>query len=91
MSFASGREATRWFQLELLAKAGQIRDLRRQVAIALHAGKDVVVGTYVADATYIDLRTQRTVWEDCKGFRTPLYRWKKRHIRAEYGIDLLET
>ena len=29
--------------------------------------------------------------EDVKGFKTPLYRWKKKHVAAQYGIDILET
>jgi hypothetical protein len=96
--FASGHEADRWFQLEMLQKAGHIHNLQRQVTIYLHAptpraDAPSVVGHYVVDATYIDNRTNRTVWEDAKGHpgRTPLYKWKKRHIQIEYGIDILET
>jgi Protein of unknown function (DUF1064) len=96
VAFASGREANRYHELLMLEKAGLIRDLHRQVTIHLHAptptpGAPSVVGCYVADATYIDLATNRTVWEDSKGCRTPLYAWKRRHVQIEYGIDILET
>jgi hypothetical protein len=31
-----------------------------------------------------------TVVEDVKGFRTPLYRLKKKLIEAQYGIAIIE-
>lgn len=30
------------------------------------------------------------VVEDVKGFKTPLYRWKKKHVEAQYGITIRE-
>lgn len=32
----------------------------------------------------------RVVVEDVKGFKTPLYRWKKKHVEAQYGIEIRE-
>lgn len=29
--------------------------------------------------------------EDVKGFKTDLYRWKKKHVEAQYGITIRET
>lgn len=33
-------------------------------------------------------------WEDkieeVKGFKTPLYRWKKKHVEAQYGVQITE-
>jgi hypothetical protein len=26
-----------------------------------------------------------------KGFKTPLYRWKKKHVEAQYGITIREV
>ena len=28
--------------------------------------------------------------EDVKGFKTPLYRWKKKHVEAQYKITVVE-
>jgi hypothetical protein len=28
--------------------------------------------------------------EDVKGFKTPLYKWKKKHVEAQYGIRIVE-
>ena len=62
----------------------------------------VLVGYYVGDFAYeeraaprgapLALRREwRPVVEDAKGFRTPLYRWKKKHFEAQYGIQIREV
>jgi len=35
-------------------------------------------------------RQWHRVVEDVKGFKTPLYRWKKKHVEAQYGIEIRE-
>jgi hypothetical protein len=87
--------------LQLLQLAGEITDLREQVAFDLHACADanrgssppawypVKVGRYIADFTYHE--AGGFVVEDCKGVRTAVYMRSKRHMRAEYGIEILET
>lgn len=86
--FASTAEYLRWGELVTLAKYGAISDLRRQVEFVLHAPGGEVVGKYVGDATYRE--NGELVVEDVKGFATELYRWKKRHLKAEYGIEIRE-
>ena len=93
--FASKKEATRYGELRLLEKAGEIHLLQLQPAFNLwtSAGKawtQKPVGQYRADFAYLDYRKGRVV-EDVKGFKTPLYRWKKRHVEAQYNITILET
>lgn len=88
--FASKREATRFAQLKILERAGEIGALKCQHRIALHAPGGKVVGVYVADFHYKDRRTEEWIVADAKGFRTDLYKWKRRHLKAEYGIDILE-
>ena len=48
---------------------------------------------YRADFSYFERTTNgwRFVVEDCKGYRTDLYEWKRRHMKAQYGIDVKET
>jgi hypothetical protein len=46
------------------------------------------IGEYVADFAYAT--ATGTVIEDAKGFKTPLYRWKKKHVEAEYGVRIVE-
>lgn len=94
--FASKAEAKRYQELLLLAKAGEIEMLTLQEEYpltvncgALTGGK--VIGKYVADFAYFDKRHKRNVVEDVKGFKTPLYRWKKKHVEAQYGISITEV
>lgn len=86
--FDSTGEANRWDDLLKLQCAGAIAELRRQVAYDLHAPGGAVVGRIVLDFTYTE--GGATVYEDWKGYRTPLYKWKKKHFEAEYG-PILET
>jgi len=91
MRFDSKREAARWRELKALENAGMIRTLERQVRIGLHAAGAALVGHYVADFRYFDVEHGRSVVEDAKGFKTETYRWKKRHVKAEYNIDIQEV
>ena len=86
--FDSKREAARYQALKVLLKSGAISDLRLQIPFPLLVGEKKL-GSYVADFVYQE--DGREVVEDCKGFRTPLYRWKKKHMAAQYGIELRET
>jgi hypothetical protein len=94
--FASQREANRYGELLMLARAGELRDLTLQPRFELHAHRlsivhapPVAIGAYLADFAYVT-KDGTTVIEDCKGFRTPLYRWKKKHVEAEYGVRIVE-
>mgnify|MGYP001558844323 CR=1 FL=1 len=89
VKFQSKREAKRWGELRLLEKAGIISHLKRQYAFKLEAFGGALVGTYIADFIYREGGV--SVVEDCKGFRTDLYKWKKRHVKAQLGIDIRET
>jgi hypothetical protein len=95
--FASKKEAKRYQELKLLEKAGEIHSLKTQPAFDLNVVggfvKDIVtnVGRYVADFDYFDVRADTRVVEDVKGFKTPLYRWKKKHVEAQYGITITEV
>lgn len=87
--FDSKLEARRFQALKFMEAAGEIRDLRSQVSFPLMAG-DELIGAYVADAVYFDVRKNRKVVEDSKGCKTPLYRWKARHFKAQYGFSITE-
>jgi|PlaIllAssembly_1097288.scaffolds.fasta_scaffold04037_5 hypothetical protein len=90
--FDSKGEAARWRELLMEQTAGLITDLRRQVVFDLTAiarnpqGAQTFgfkkIGEYRADFVYD--RGGKTVVEDKKGFRTDMYRWKKRHFEIEY-------
>lgn len=92
--FDSIGESERYAQLQLLERAGKVRDIRRQVAFGLTVNGELI-GTYVADFLFFEALggTWRRVVEDWKSpaSKTPLYEWKKKHLRAEHGIAILET
>lgn len=91
ITFASKAEARRYAELKLLERAGEISELDIQHEFKLYA-KDILLGKYIADFSYIrhDNDRYRCVHEDVKGMKTPLYRWKKRHVEAQYGIKIVE-
>lgn len=96
-TFDSQKEARRYAELELLQRAGEIRDLKRQTRFTLmcgtvqlrySSGRAVV---YVADYTYADRRKGwAVVIEDAKGCRTDVYKLKRAIMKAN-GYEILET
>ena len=95
ITFASKAEAKRYGELKLLEKAGEIRYLRLQpkfplVAVQEASGERTRVGTYIGDFAYCTPLSAAQVVEDVKGFKTALYKWKARHMKAQYGITITE-
>lgn len=88
--FDSVKEFHRWGCLRLLERAGRITDLKRQVSFELipkQQGERAC--TYVADFTYYE--NGQYVVEDCKGFKTDVYRIKKKLMLWVHGIHIKET
>ncbi len=91
--FDSKREAERYKELHLLQRAGEIRHLETQVKLHLHVN-GVHVCDYVADFTYQEFDKNdapRLVVEDVKGYRTDVYRLKKKLMLACHGIEIQEV
>lgn len=89
ITFDSKREAERYKELRLLERGGLITDLRLQVPFELipkQPGERAV--KYVADFVYTE--NGRMVVEDVKGYRTDVYRLKRRMMQAKYGITIQE-
>jgi len=96
LTFDSVKEARRYQELRLLEKAGEIRDIQRQVKFPLDVTgpwfpPSQPIGCWIADFVYFMDKPERRIVEDVKGFRTPLYRWKKKHVEAQYGILIVEV
>jgi hypothetical protein len=93
--FDSKAEARRYQELKLLVLAGEVRDLELQpeypLLVRSRDGGFVRIGVYRADFRYRSGRQGLLVVEDVKGVRTPLYKWKRRHTTAQYGIDIKEV
>lgn len=90
IKFASKHEANRYIELKLMEQAKAIQDLKLQVTFPLikksKYGREI---KYVADFTYYD--NGHLVVEDAKGYRTDVYKLKKRLLAELYGIEIKET
>ena len=104
--FDSKREARRYQELRLLERAGEIRDLKRQVKFVLiQAQREpdtigprgaVKRGKIIErEAAYIADFTyyegEQYVVEDAKGMKTDVYKLKKKLMLERYGIQIRET
>lgn len=98
MAFDSKKECQRYIELKLLEKAGEIKDLKRQVKYTLIPSQKDDRGKiiereciYIADFVYFDCRENQSVVEDVKGFRTKEYRIKKKLMLLVHGIRVREV
>lgn len=88
--FDSVKEYHRWGCLRLLERAGEISDLKRQVKFELiPKQKGERACYYVADFTYYE--NGQFVVEDCKGYKTEVYRLKKKLLLWRWGYKIKET
>lgn len=95
--FDSAKEAKRWGELQLLVKAGEIRDLQRQVRFPLIVN-GVKVASLVADFAYYFQTPlgehDAYVVEDTKSDFTrklPMWRLKSKMFAAQYGFPVREV
>ena len=101
MTFDSRREANRWYELKMLERAGDIKNLRRQVKYELtpafrdYDGKVFErASSYIADFVYeqaLPMGLAKTVVEDVKGHRTKEYVLKRKMMMDKYGIRIKEV
>lgn len=86
--FASKREAKRYEELKLLIRIGQISDLELQPKFDIIVN-EIKICRYIADFRYKE--NGSTIIEDVKGFKTPVYKLKKKLMFAYHGISINET
>ena len=91
ITFASRKEKKRYWDLKMLALAGEITELELQPEYKMeHNGK--LICSYVADFRY--QQDGKLVVEDVKSAATAvnrIYRLKKKMMRIFHDIDVLET
>lgn len=89
ITFASRKEARRYRQLKLLEDANAIQDLQIQVKFPIikksQYGREI---RYIADFVYLE--DGKIVVEDTKGYRTDVYKLKKRLMAEVHGIEIKE-
>lgn len=94
--FDSKKEGRRYEELKALEKQGLIKDLELQKSYELQPkfkknGKSFRNISYVADFTYYNVETNKTVVEDVKGFKTDVYKIKKKMFEYQYpDLELRE-
>jgi len=88
--FASKAEARRYGELKLLERAGKIEALQLQPKFSLMVS-NTKLGEYRADFAYFCKTQLRMVYEDVKGFRNPLFIWKKKHTEAQHLVTITEV
>lgn len=96
--FDSKKEAARYQELKLLEKAGIIKDLSLQPNFLLQGsfkcqGKTHRKIEYIADFQYYVVKDKKWVVEDVKGYRTDVYKIKKKLFLKRYGeeVDFIES
>lgn len=90
LRFASKREAKRYNELKLMERGGEIIGLEIQPKFPLIVNKQKL-GSYIGDFRYRDTATGDLIVEDVKGVATPVYRLKKKLIKALYGVEIVEV
>lgn len=88
--FQSKKEATQYSILKLRLRDGEIRDLKCQVTFLLEVN-GILICKYRADFVYEEVASYRQIIEDVKGYRTDLYKLKKKLMYALYGIEIQEV
>jgi len=87
--FDSKAEAHRYSELAMLERCGEIKSLCLQPVFQLVVNCKRI-GKYIADFKYLD-KEGKIIVEDVKGVKTPVYRLKKKLVKAIYGIDITEV
>ena len=91
--FDSKAESARYSELKQMMLAGLIANLELQPKFDLTV-QGVKIGSYIADFRYRDIEKGVSVVEDVKSEATAkkeLFRWKKKHVKAQYGIEIKEV
>lgn len=96
--FDSVKEYSRWQELKLLQRAGEIYELKRQVPFVVIPVQKDENGKilerevrYIADFTYRNMKDHRIVVEDTKGMRTKEYILKRKLMLYRNGIRIQEV
>lgn len=91
ITFDSKAEYSRYNTLKIQLQAGLIQNLTLQPKFDFTLqNRKKKLFTYIADFSYVDTQTGKTIIEDVKGVKTPVYRLKKKLIEALHGIEITE-
>lgn len=88
--FASKKEGNRYRELKLLERGNLITDLKLQQPIKCIVNGELVC-KYISDFSYYDREKKEIIFEDAKGFKTDVYKLKKKLVFACTGIEITEV
>ena len=96
IKFDSNKEMAYYIKLEILEQKGKIKDLELQKVYELQPsfkinGKTYQKITYKADFSYISVEDNKLHVIDVKGFKTEVYKLKKKMFAYKYGIEIEEV
>ena len=96
IKFDSNKEMAYYIKLEILEQKGKIKDLELQKVYELQPsfkinGKTYQKITYKADFSYISVEDNKLHVIDVKGFKTDVYKLKKKMFAYKYGIEIEEV
>ena len=97
IQFDSKKEANIYLELKLLEKEGHIKDLKLQHKFELQPGfkkngKTYRPITYIADFVYLDFSSNKNIVIDVKGYKTEVYKLKKKMFEYVYpDLELKEV
>lgn len=86
--YDSKKEAGRAQELDILVRVGEVISWSPQPVFRIeHRGVNIC--KYIADFM-VEYADGRIEYEDVKGFRTAIYRLKKKLVKAFYSVDIKE-
>lgn len=97
IKFDSKAERNRYMELKILEEAGLIKDIELQKEFILQPsfkknGKTYRKISYKADFYYFDNHLGKYIVEDVKGFKTDVYKLKKKMFEYNYPeLELVEV
>ena len=92
MVFDSRKEALRYGELKLMERAGLVKDIQTQVKFELIPKQDGERACYyIADFVYTDCETGQKAVEDTKGYKTEVYRIKRKLMLYRHNIKIKEV
>lgn len=95
IKFDSKKEMAYYIKLKMLEEKGKIKKLELQKTYELQPsfkvnGKTYRKITYKADFSYVSTEDDKLHIVDTKGFRTEVYKLKRKMFAYKYGIEIEE-
>lgn len=81
--FASKKEFEHFLLLKQREKQGEIKDLQRQVSFRINVN-DQYIGRYTPDFVYFDVKKNRFIAHETKGYKTRDYVLRAKLFKAIY-------